>query len=69
MGETMPNFAELDEIARVLAVQSHVTANAQVARELWRLAQDYRVKAGALDGGKLPYIGDPPLILAPKNVS
>ena len=57
---TMPTFAELDEIERVLALQSHVTANKQVARELWCLAQDYQVRAATRDGGRLPYIGDPP---------
>lgn len=65
----MLTFAELDEIAGVLAMQSHVTARKQVARELWRLAQDYQVRAATLDGGKLPHIGDPPVIFATVNVS
>ena len=59
----MATFAELDEIARMLAMQSHVTASKEVAAELWRLAQQYRVQAGTLDDGKLPNIGNPPALL------
>jgi hypothetical protein len=43
-------------------MQSHATAKKEVARELWRLAQDYQVKAAALAGGELPDIGDPPVL-------
>jgi hypothetical protein len=53
-------YAELLEVAHVLAMQSHVTASKEVARELWRLAQDYQVRAAALHEGRLPNIGDPP---------
>ena len=59
----MTTAADFEEIARVLAMQSHVTSRRQVAHELWRLAQDYQIRAGALGGGILPYIGDPPVIL------
>ena len=59
----MTTAADLEEVARVLAMQSHVTSRKQVAHELWRLAQDYQVRAGALGAGTLPDIGDPPLIL------
>jgi hypothetical protein len=60
----MQSIADFLEIANVLAMQSHVTANKKVARELWRLAQDYQVKAAALAGGMLSDIGNPPEILA-----
>jgi hypothetical protein len=63
-GLNMPTYADFVEVARVIAMQSHVTARKEVARELWRLAQDYQVKAAALDGGILPSIGDPPVRLA-----
>lgn len=36
----MTTAADFEEIARVLAMQSHVTSHRQVAYELWRVAQD-----------------------------
>ena len=57
----MQTVADFVEIAKVLAIQSHVTASKEVARELWRLAKDYQVKAAAQAGGSLPDIGDPPV--------
>ena len=60
----MQTITDLIEIAKVLAIQSHVAASKEVARELWRLAKDYQVKAAARAGGRLPDIGDPPVVLA-----
>ena len=31
----------------------------EVARELWKMAHEYRQKAAELDSGRLPYIGVP----------
>jgi hypothetical protein len=62
-GRFMLTVVDLVEIAKVLAMQSQVTASKDVSRELWRLARDYQVKAAALAGGSLPDIGDAPAIL------
>ena len=62
-GRFMPTVADLVEIAKLLAMQFHVTVSKEVSRELWRLARDYQVKAAALAGARLPDIGDPPAIL------
>jgi hypothetical protein len=42
------------------ARNAHRASNKQVARELWKMAEEYRAKAADLDNGMLPDIGDPP---------
>jgi hypothetical protein len=35
-------------------------SNKQVARELWKIAQEYQAEAAELDSDRVPDIGDPP---------
>jgi hypothetical protein len=35
-------------------------SNKQVARELWKIAQEYQAEAAKVDSDRVPDIGDPP---------
>ena len=56
----MQTYIGLVELARICASQAHITADREVARELWRMALEYQQKAAALDNGKPPDVGPPP---------
>jgi len=43
-----------------LAMMSALSSNQQVARELWKIAQEYQAEAAKLDNGRLPDLGNPP---------
>jgi hypothetical protein len=47
-------------IARFCANQARITPNANLAREMWRLAIAYQQEAAELDNGKRPDIGEKP---------
>ena len=51
---------QLVELARLCANQARATSAKDVAATLWRMAQEYQQKAGRLDSGKLPDIGEKP---------
>ena len=53
----MPTYDELVELARICWRQSLVTQAQDVARELRRMAHEYRQRAAKLDGGRLPNFG------------
>jgi hypothetical protein len=48
----MQTYADLVELAKTCSQQARFTRDREVARELWRMALEYRYKAGALDSGK-----------------
>jgi len=43
-----------------LPKNAHHADMPEIARELWKMAQEYQRKAAALDSGKLPDIGPAP---------
>jgi hypothetical protein len=55
----MLTYGELVELARICAKNAHVSTTVEVARELWKMANEYRAKAMAL-GGEPVDIGLPP---------
>jgi len=57
---SMQTYADLVELAKTCSQQARFTRDREVARALWRMALEYRYKAGALDSGKLPDIGPSP---------
>ena len=57
----MPGYTELVDLARLCAQQAHLTSSKEVARELWRIAQEYQRRAAKLHAGPLPDIGSPPV--------
>jgi hypothetical protein len=56
----MRTYSEALELALMSARNARSASNKQVARELWKIAQEYQAKAAKLDNGRLPNIGDPP---------
>jgi hypothetical protein len=56
----MPTYAELVELAFICATDAHLAKTKEVALELWKLANEYRAKALALDSGKPINLGPAP---------
>jgi hypothetical protein len=56
----MRTYSEALEFAVMSARCARCASNNQVARELWKIAQEYQAEAAKLNGGTLPDIGDPP---------
>jgi hypothetical protein len=54
----MPTYKELTELARMCWRQARLAQTPAVSRELRRMAKQYQQEAAALDGGKLPDIGE-----------
>jgi hypothetical protein len=52
----MYTYDDLAELARM-------ASSKEVAAKLWELATEYRDEATKLDGGRGPYIGEPPRAL------
>ena len=59
----MRTYKELVDLAISCADTSRLTTSPEVASQLWRMATDYQEKAAKLDDGKLPNIGDPPIVV------
>jgi hypothetical protein len=58
----MQAYKELVELARICGVNARLASTQSVARELWRMANEYRSKAMNLNGGKPIDLGpSPPL--------
>jgi len=56
----MRTYSDLLNLALMSARNARLSSNQQVARELWKIAQEYQTEAGKLDNGRLPDIGNPP---------
>ncbi len=54
----MQTYDDLVHLARVCIRQAKATDRDEVAAELIRMADEYRQRAAALDGGRLPQIED-----------
>jgi len=59
----MHTYSEAFELAIMSARNARLAANKRVARELWKMAQEYQAEAAKF--GKMPDIGDPPQSLEP----
>jgi hypothetical protein len=59
----MRTYKELVDLAKSYANSARLTASPQIAYQLWRMATEYQEKAAQLNGGKLPEIGDPPILV------
>jgi len=56
----MRTYSEALNLAIMCARNAHHASNKQVARELWKMAEQYRAEVANLDNGRLPDIGNPP---------
>jgi hypothetical protein len=56
--DIMRNYEDLLAVARICMRQATRTDNLTVAEELRLIARGYQMRAAALNGGVVPYIGD-----------
>jgi hypothetical protein len=56
----MHTYSEVLELAMMSARNARLASTKQVARELWKIAQEYQAAAAKLDNGRMPDIGEPP---------
>jgi hypothetical protein len=56
----MRTYSEALELAIMCARNARLTSNRQVARELWKMAQEYQAEVAKLDNGRMPDLGDTP---------
>jgi hypothetical protein len=56
----MQTYDDLIRLTRRCAKNAHLASSPAVARELWKMAQEYQRQAAALDSGNFADIGDPP---------
>ena len=56
----MRTYSEALELAVMSARNARLSRTKQVARELWKMAQEYQAEAAKPDGGRMPDIGEPP---------
>jgi len=54
----MRTYSEASELATMCARNARLSSTKQVARELWKMAQEYQSEAAQL--GTMPDLGDPP---------
>jgi hypothetical protein len=54
----MHPHTEAFELAMMTARNSHLAGHKRVARELWKMAQEYQAEAAKL--GRMPDLGNPP---------
>lgn len=59
----METLAEMIEMAQLCARNARVANSRGVARTLWKMATEYRERAAKLDNGRMPDIGDRPVLL------
>jgi hypothetical protein len=56
----MRTYYDMFELAVMSARSARLASNKQVARELWKIAQEYQAEAAKVDSDRMPDIGDPP---------
>ena len=56
----MRTYGEAFELATMCARNARISTDKDVARELWKMAQEYQAEAAKLDNGRQPELGDPP---------
>jgi hypothetical protein len=56
----MRTYSEALELAVMSARNARLASNKQVARELWKMAQEYQAEVAKLGNGRVPDLGNPP---------
>jgi len=56
----MHTYSEAFELALMSARNARSASTEQVARELWKMAQEYQAEAAKLGKGRVPDLGSPP---------
>jgi hypothetical protein len=58
----MRTYNEIVDLATSYADAARLTTSPELACQLWRTAMEYQGNAAKLNDGKLPNIGDPPIV-------
>ena len=58
----MRTYNELVDLATSYAKTARLTTSPELACQLWWTAVEYQENAAKLNDGKLPNIGDPPIV-------
>ena len=56
----MRTYNEAAELAKMCARNARASSEKRVARELWKMAQEYQAEAAKLDDGRLLDLGTAP---------
>jgi hypothetical protein len=56
----MRTYYDVFKLAVMSVRGARSASSQQVARELWKIAQEYQAEAAQLDSDRVPDIGDPP---------
>jgi hypothetical protein len=56
----MRTYSEAFELALMSARNARSAGTKQVARELWKMAQEYQAEVAKLGNGRVPDLGSPP---------
>ena len=56
----MRTYYDVFELAVISARCARGASNKQMARYLWKIAQEYLAEAAKIDSDRVPDIGDPP---------
>jgi hypothetical protein len=56
----MRTYGEALELATMCARNARISTDKNMARELWKMAQEYQAEVAELDNGRLPELGSPP---------
>jgi hypothetical protein len=56
----MRTYSEAAELAKMCARNERASSEKRVARELWKMAQEYQAEAAKLDDGRLLDLGTAP---------
>ena len=59
----MRTYKELVDLATSCADSARLSTSSAVAYQFWQMALDYQRSAAKLNGGELPAIGDPPIVV------
>jgi len=59
-GFTTRSYSETFELAMVCARNARFSGNKDVAREFWKMAQEYQAESAKLDDGRLLDLGTAP---------
>ena len=59
----MRTYKELVDLATSCANSARFATSPAVAYQFWQMAMNYQESAAKLNGGKLPDIGNPPIVV------
>lgn len=59
---------ELVEMAQKCAADARAANDKRIVADLWKMALEYQERAARLDGGRKPFVGEPPSLLTSAQI-